>query len=113
MKVQELVPPLVSRVEFSLKALKFVPAETGCYVLATFAEDVLYVGLTANLQRRFFEHRDNKEKRDPTSAGMAFWFYYFVCKESELARTERTWLNSHMECHGELPVLNKMNSPVR
>jgi predicted GIY-YIG superfamily endonuclease len=113
MKAKQLVPKVDNRVQFSLKYRKFVPKETGCYVLTAFDDEVLYIGLTDNLYRRFAEHRDNREKRDPTSRGVAFWFYYLACAEKEIYRIERSWLNQHVELHGELPVLNKVNSPVR
>jgi hypothetical protein len=89
-----------------------VPADVGCYVLSTFENDVLYVGLTNNLQRRFSEHRDNAEKCEPTPLGMAFWFHFLTCADNETYRIERSWLNEYVELHGELPTLNKMNSPV-
>jgi predicted GIY-YIG superfamily endonuclease len=113
MKVEQLIPQPAKRVQFSLKWRKFVPKETGCYILATFDDDVLYVGLSDNLNRRFGQHRDNKEKRKPTGQGRAFWFYYLRCDEKEMCRVERTWLNEHIEVHGELPVLNRVSSPVR
>jgi predicted GIY-YIG superfamily endonuclease len=112
MKVKQLVPAANKRVQFNLRFRKFVPQETGCYVLATFEDEVLYIGLTNNLYQRFFQHRDNKEKRNPVSARRAFWFYYLTCAEKEAYRIERTWLNEHVELHGSLPILNKINSPV-
>ncbi len=112
MKVQQLIPKVNKRVQFSLKSRKFVPKETGCYILSTFQDEVLYVGLANNLHERFPQHRDNKEKRNPTSQGKAFWFYYLTCAEKEIHRIERTWQNQHRELHGELPILNRINSPL-
>ena len=71
MKVEQLIPKVKERVQFSLKSWKFVPKVTGCYVLTTFDGEVLYVGLTDNLYRRFFEHRDTKEKRNATKGASA------------------------------------------
>lgn len=113
MKVSQLIPSVDNRHQFSLRFHKFIPDEAGCYVLATFDDEVLYVGLTDDLHRRFREHRDTKKKRDPTAHGRAFWFYYLTCETTETRRIERTWLNQHVELHGVLPVLNKCNSPVR
>jgi predicted GIY-YIG superfamily endonuclease len=113
MKVNQLIPVVENRVQFSFKAHKFVPAESGCYVLTNFDNEVLYIGLTDNLHRRFAEHRDTKEKRQETSQGTAFWFYYLPYEEKEVNRLERTWLNLYMESHGVLPILNKVYSPVR
>jgi predicted GIY-YIG superfamily endonuclease len=111
-KVEQLIPTVEQRVEFSLKSRKFVPASAGCYALSTFDRDVLYVGLTYNLHRRFVQHRDTRKKREPTSVGMAFWFYFLSCDKREVHRIERTWLNEHMELDGEWPLLNKTNSPL-
>jgi len=113
MKVDQLIPKVKERVQFSLKSWKFVPKEAGCYVLTTFEGEVLYVGLTDNLYRRFFKHRDTKEKRNPTKSGLAFWFYYLVSDEKEVNRIERGWLNQHISLHGGFPILNKIHSPVR
>jgi excinuclease UvrABC nuclease subunit len=113
MKVNQLVPTVELRVKFNFSDHKFVPKESGCYVLATFDNEVLYIGLTDNLNRRFAEHRDNKEKRQQTSQGSAFWFYYLLYNEKEIDRLERTWINIHTEIHGVMPILNKVNSPVR
>lgn len=113
MKVAQLIPSANERLQFNLKMLKFVPKVSGCYVLSTVDDDVLYVGLTDNLYRRFSEHRDNKEKNQQTAQGIAFWFYYIQCEKIEINRIERTWLNIHTEIHGVLPLLNKVYSPVR
>lgn len=113
MKIQQFIPAVEKRFEFTLKFRKFVPRSIGCYVLTTFDGEVLYVGLTDDLNRRFFEHRETKEKRVPTLNGKAFWFYYQTCEEKETFRIERSWLNQYLGFHGILPVLNKINSPVR
>jgi len=113
MKVNQFVPQLDNRVEFSFRYHKFIPSEAGCYVLAAFDNEVLYVGLTEDLHGRFFDHRSNKEKCSQTPQGAAFWFYYLACNEKELNRIERTWLNQHYDLHGRWPVLNKVPSPVR
>lgn len=113
MKVERLFPKTIHRLQFGLRFRKFVPREPGCYVLASFDDHVLYVGLTDNLFRRFAEHWDTKIKRAPTSVGRAFWFYYLKCAAKDLCRIERTWINQYVELHGVLPLLNKVNSPVR
>ena len=113
MKVDRLVPRAVARLQFSLRFRKFVPRDKGCYALATFDNHVLYVGLTENLHERFAQHCNTKSKREPTTIGRAFWFYYLVCAEKDLCRIERTWMNQYMEIHGILPILNRVNSPIR
>ena len=112
MNVSALVPKVTERRQFNFKFHKFVPQQAGCYVLTTFNNEVLYIGLTDNLHRRFAEHRENKDKRAVTIQGRAFWFYYLILNEREIFKIERTWLNAHMDAHGTLPVLNKINSPV-
>lgn len=113
MNVSELVPQPIKRFQFTLRYRKFIPRESGCYVLTTFEGDILYVGLTDDLYRRFGEHREVDNKRQPTAFGFAFWFYYLPTSENNIYRTERSWLNEHETAEGKLPVLNKAISPVR
>lgn len=112
MNVAELVPVIKERYQFTFEFHKFVPQVAGCYVLTTFDGHVLYVGLTDDLHRRFGEHRDNRVKCAPTPQGTAFWFYHLTLSEADTHRVERTWLNGHMDAHGALPILNKINSPT-
>src|SRR5258706_403184 len=90
MNVDELLPTISSRIQFSLRYRKSAPNTPGCYVLTTFDGNVLYVGLTNNLYRRFSQHRDVKEKCEPTPQGIAFWFYYLSAAEKEIHRI--TWM---------------------
>lgn len=112
MKISSLLPAVQDRFEFSYEFHKFVPILSGCYALTTFDGHILYIGLTDDLHRRFAEHRSNKDKCSLTAQGKSFWFYYLTLEKAELYRIERTWLNSHMDEHGELPILNKINSPI-
>ena len=113
MRINQLVPQLDKQVEFSLRYRRFIPKEAGCYALAAYNDEVLYLGLTEDLHRRFAQHRNGKEKCSKTPQGTAFWFYYLTCPMKELNRIERSWLNQHEELHGVWPVLNKVFSPVR
>ena len=113
MRIDRLVPKAPHRIQFHLRFRKFVPREAGCYALATFDNQVVYVGLSDNLYERFAQHWDTKGKREPTTIGRAFWFYYLMCAQKDLCRIERTWMNQYLELHGMLPVLNKVNSPIR
>jgi predicted GIY-YIG superfamily endonuclease len=113
MKATQLVPRTNSRFRFTLRYQKFIPKSAGCYVLSTFENEILYIGLTDNLQRRFGEHRGSKEKTISTLKGAAFWFHFLACTEKDLQRLERTWLNQYEVQHGSFPVLNKVRSPVR
>lgn len=113
MKVERLVPEVAGRVPFSLKHRRSVPAGPGCYALATFDEEILYLGLSVDLSRRFVEHRGNNEKVNPTKEGLAFWFLYVMAGEASIHKIERGWLNQHLAQHGVYPILNKIHSPVK
>jgi len=90
-----------------------VPIGFGTYALCNFHDEVLYVGLANDLNRRIKEHLDSKEKTSVTAKGKAFWFYYLVLgNEREIFRTERGWLNQAELTEGDLPILNKIRSPV-
>ena len=112
MIVNSLIPQTENRVQFSLRCWGLVPKSAGCYALTTIDGEILYLGLSENLHRRFSEHRDTDAKRLPTQNGLATWFYYLLCDPKDLGRIERTWLNEHVTEHGVLPILNKINSPV-
>ncbi len=113
MKISQLVPEVSLRVAFTLRYRKFVPREPGCYVLTTLHGDVLYIGLTDDLHRRFGDHRGDDEKCEPTPHGTAYWFYYLPYELSKLETLERTWLNIYVVNHGERPFFNKVDSPIR
>jgi hypothetical protein len=112
MTVDELTPLPTDKVQFKLSSFKAVPQTTGCYVLTTFDNSILYIGLAKNLNARFKQHLDNPEKTNPTTEGKAIWFYYATFDPNNLPKLERTWLNQFSNKHGRLPILNKMNSPV-
>jgi hypothetical protein len=78
--------------------------------LATFAGDILYIGMASDLRQRMGEHLDTPEKVVPTKNGRATRFYWLECKD--LNKVERTWMNMHTLQHGVLPVLNKAYSPT-
>jgi excinuclease UvrABC nuclease subunit len=112
MKIDELDPLPTNKLLFKLSSYRSVPQESGCYVLTTFDGEVLYIGLTDNLYRRFHEHLDNPEKTSPTSAGKAIWFYFTCYDNANLQKLERTWLNQCSALYSNLPILNKVNSPI-
>ena len=112
MKVSNLIPIIENRYQFNLRFQKFIPNQPGCYVISTFDDEILYVGLTDNLRRRFGEHRGNREKINLTIQGKAFWFYFMTYVKKDLCKMERTWLNQYEVIHGNLPILNKISSPV-
>ena len=112
MKVSELVPSPTGKVTFKLSSFKLVPKVAGCYVLTTFEDYILYIGLTENLFDRFQQHLDNPEKTSPTKEGKSIWFYYLPYSSVNLPKLERTWLNQFSSNNGRQPILNKMSSPI-
>jgi hypothetical protein len=112
MKIEKLKPLPTDKVPFTLSSFKQVPNVQGCYVLSTFDNYILYVGLAADLNSRFRQHLDNPEKTNPTSDGKAIWFHYTTFDPTNLPKLERTWLNQFLSEHGRLPILNKTSSPI-
>jgi len=112
MKVQDLSLSPTYRVQFKLASYKSVPKVDGCYVLTTFDDNILYIGLSNNLHERFKQHLDNPEKTKPTTDGKAIWFYFTTYDKKNLPKLERTWLNQFETIHGRKPILNKINSPI-
>ncbi len=110
MKCALLSPTPIRWEPFSRNKAKFVPDGSGCYVLTTFEDHVLYVGLAVNLRRRFNDHLDNPEKTKPTEEGRATKFYWVETTDNN--RIERTWLNIHVSNEGRYPLLNKVFSPT-
>lgn len=112
MKVSELVPSPTTKVTFKLASFKLIPKTAGCYILATFEDYILYIGLSDNLYDRFQQHLNNPEKTNPTNEGKAIWFYYLTYSVDNLPKLERTWLNQFNSNIGRHPIFNKMNSPI-
>ena len=110
MKVSELIPLPTARWPFRRTHQKFVPDRSGCYVLTTFDEQVLYVGLTVNLRRRLGEHLDSPLKTSAGEYGRAVWFHFI--ETDKLNEIERAWLNLHIQHEGRIPVLNRIYSPT-
>ena len=115
MNVNQLQPiPAESiRVRFSVSQRRKVPAEAGCYVLASFDNYVLYVGLTDSLRRRFGEHNEDVGKCAVVDGRKVFWFYFIPMPVTQVARVERGWQNQFSSLHGSLPPFNRIASPVR
>lgn len=110
MNVANLKPSPIHQEVFVRARKKFVPKDEGCYALVTFEGQVLYVGKTNDLNRRFIQHLDNQEKTSPTSEGRAFYFHWWICEN--ISRIESTWLNDCVIADGKLPILNKLISNV-
>lgn len=113
MNVSQLTPLPGQKVVFTLASVKLLPSVAGCYVLTNFSDEILYVGLTVNLFQRFKQHRETPEKCQPTNLGRAQWFHFVTADETEINAIERGWQNQFSAIHGALPILNKIDSPVR
>ena len=113
MNLSKLVPAPKNKESFQRSCSKFVPDSCGCYVLTTFNDVVLYVGLATNLRDRMEQHLDDPEKTSPTEKGRAVWFYWIQLRPLELERVERTWINIHEQLEAVKPILNSIHSPVR
>ena len=110
MNISELVPQPSRRENFKRYRERFVPEQSGCYVLTTYDGLVLYIGLADSLRRRMNNHLDNPMKTEPTELGRAFWFHWIESPDTN--KIERTWMNIHIQHEGTLPVLNKVYSPT-
>ena len=113
MRIEQLLPKPESKIQFKLSSFKNVPKVPGCYIFTTIENDILYIGLSENLNSRFQQHLDNPEKTMPTVNGKAVWFYYMEYDNMNLPKLERTWLNQFQALHGEFPILNKVSSPIK
>ena len=112
MKIDKLIPPPKDKVLFTLSSFRSVPKDFGCYILATFENHILYIGLSENLHARFKQHLENPDKTNPTKEGKAIWFYFQTYNPKNLEQLERTWLNQFVVIHGRRPILNKVDSPL-
>lgn len=111
MKVQDLGDSKLERVEFCKRKVSVVPRHNGVYVLSTYCNSILYIGVSKNLQRRMLEHLNGEEKLNPTPQGRAYWFHYKLCSEKESRPDERGWILHHRLHEGNLPYFNKIEAP--
>lgn len=113
MNVQCLIPYPTNRLLFAWSQQPHIPALPGCYVLATFSGEVLYVGLASvSIRDRMAKHLDTGEKRAIGPLGAAYWFYYHLCSSEKVASIERGWMNTSILETGARPPLNKIDSPL-
>lgn len=111
MIVDDLIPQPKNVEPFKRARLRFVPERSGCYVLASFSQVILYVGLATSLRSRMINHLDSPEKTEETKFGRATLFFWL--ETSDLNKVERSWMNVHIQREGKLPILNTSYSPVR
>jgi len=113
MNVDRLRPLPNHKTRFAWSHHVTVPERTGCYALATYEGNVLYVGLaTTSIRDRVGVHLDTREKRIPSSRGAAYWLYYILCEPAEVGPVERGWMNQAILEDGDKPALNKIYSPL-
>jgi hypothetical protein len=110
MNINQLIPPPVNSETFKRDREKYIPKSAGCYALTTFTNEVLYIGLTNNLRRKMNEHLDNPNKTKVTELGRAVLFYWLESEDTN--KVERTWLNTHIQNEGVMPILNSIYSPT-
>lgn len=113
MLVANLSPIANNRIKFSHHDSWQAPENPGCYVLANFGGEILYIGKAANIHERINQHLSEGTKKAKTPFGVAFWFYYRLCNKNDLNALETGWCNDHkMNEKGELPFFNKINPPA-
>ena len=113
MNVSKLLPFPEHRTQFAWPYYVTVPEQGGCYALASYDEQVLYVGLaTGNIRQRMAVHLDTPSKRNNGPLGVPFWFYYILCTPTEVGPVERGWMNQAFLEDGKMPPLNKVYSPI-
>ena len=107
MKITSLDSRFTARARFALWDRNEVATVSGCYALTNVIDDVLYIGETTNLRRRFEQHRGDHRMNGNSTIGITHWFYFFTCLESERIRTEDGLLSVHKFNTGSLPPLNR------
>ncbi len=112
MNIDELTPAPQDKSKFQLSHYYKIPQESGCYVLTNYEGDILYIGQSVDICRRFEEHLDDPKKTGVTPKGCAFWFYWLEWDKAKLNSLERGWLNTYSATMGELPIMNSQNPPV-
>jgi len=114
MKITELFPKVISKSEFHLSKVKFLPDTFGCYVITTFFNDILYIGQTNNLRIRIKQHLDSSKKTKISELGKGFFFYFnIVDRQVDLSKLERGWLYQFELAEGKLPIFNSIRSPSK
>ncbi|MCC6476146.1 GIY-YIG nuclease family protein [bacterium] len=112
MLVHQLRPLPNLKYLFDGQSLPRIPCSSGCYILATFDDKVLYVGQAMNLKTRFEQHLHDPVKARPTHIGKVTYWHALDWNATELNSLERAWLNAHLATEGVLPILNCINAPI-
>jgi len=84
MKISELKPLPESKTNFKLSQYNFIPTFSGCYVLTTFNDDILYIGQAVNLRRRFEQHLKILKRHYRQKRGKHFLFSFYLVTKMKL-----------------------------
>lgn len=107
MKIRFLDPRFIDVARFNLSAAVYVPARSGCYAITNVYGDVLYIGQSIDLHRRFIEHLSDPRKTRLTTLGLAHWFYYLRLPATRIVATEDSLMVKFKFHEASLPILNK------
>lgn len=111
MIIKELYPAVNCTIEFTYSNLKRIPHLPGSYVMSNFEFEIIYIGKASDLNRRFYQHIEDKSKKVRSQLGSIYWFSYYVCQDKyEISRVERGWLNNFELHTGSLPIFNKIHA---
>jgi len=113
-KIDKLNPVPLKRIQFDGWQQRIrAPRESGCYVIASFTDEILYIGQSIDIARRMWEHLIDERKRQRTVGGVAYWLYYTICgRERDLNALERGWMLQHESHEGKRPPFNKVMPPT-
>lgn len=113
MLTSELNPAYGEQIRFSYPAISTLPESPGCYAIATYGKEILYIGKSEKIYSRAKQHWDEGEKRKPTPKGSAFWLAYKLCGRHEISALERGWILQYtLNSKGKLPYFNKSFPPA-
>lgn len=114
MKANKLDPAPVLRIQFDgWQQRIYAPREPGCYVIASFTDEILYIGQSINIARRMQDHLVDDRKRQRAVGGVAHWLYYTICeREKNLNALERGWMLQYISHEGKYPPFNNAMPPT-
>ncbi len=107
MKLTQLRISQYAKLVFDLRFSAQVHARAGCYILTSLDDDILYIGETKDLNRRFKEHLDDPRMTSMTSKGKAAWFVYFSVEPRILRKVESQLLFQVQANDRDIPPLNR------
>jgi len=113
-KTNKLNPVPLQRIQFNGWQQRIrAPREPGCYVIASFTDEILYIGQSVNIARRMRGHLTDERKRQRTVGGVAYWFYCVICeREKDLNALERGWMHQYVSHEGKYPPFNQVMPPT-